>query len=204
MNFYLLIDNLFIREGIRAILTDKYHRAGIKLLGQIQEINSDSILEHSILICSDPLVYYNFQPKILNLVHKKRLKTVLLANSSQMDYLRSNDTSFLSAIIYTNCSLAELHEAVNCILSGKSYRCKKLDSTLDCQRDFEHFLVKNQISIRELEVVRLVVDGLNSMEIADRLNISYNTVTTHRRNINRKLGLKGPNDLMRLSFRTQN
>jgi len=46
------------------------------------------------------------------------------------------------------------------------------------------------ISPRELEVLKLIASGLINKEIADRLNISLNTVLSHRKNITAKLGIK--------------
>ena len=46
------------------------------------------------------------------------------------------------------------------------------------------------ISQRELDVLRLVALGKINKEIADKLNISLNTVLTHRKNITSKLGIK--------------
>lgn len=43
------------------------------------------------------------------------------------------------------------------------------------------------LSHRELEVLRLIDNGLQSKEIADRLSISINTVNRHRQNIFQKL-----------------
>jgi len=43
------------------------------------------------------------------------------------------------------------------------------------------------LSQRELEVLRLIADGLLSKEIADHLSISINTVNRHRQNIFEKL-----------------
>lgn len=46
------------------------------------------------------------------------------------------------------------------------------------------------ISQRELDVLRLIALGKINKEIADKLNISLNTVLTHRKNIMAKLGIK--------------
>ena len=46
------------------------------------------------------------------------------------------------------------------------------------------------LSEREREVLVEVAHGLLNKEIADRLNISINTVITHRKNITRKTGIK--------------
>jgi len=49
---------------------------------------------------------------------------------------------------------------------------------------------RNELSDREKEVLVLVARGLLNKEIADKLNISINTVITHRKNITRKTGIK--------------
>lgn len=51
---------------------------------------------------------------------------------------------------------------------------------------------EEQLSDREKEIVTCVAKGLSNKEIADQLCLSVNTVTTHRRNIARKLDLHSP------------
>ena len=46
------------------------------------------------------------------------------------------------------------------------------------------------LSPREIEVLSLVVQGFINKEIADKLNISLTTVSTHRKNITEKLGMR--------------
>ncbi|MBR4789238.1 MAG: hemerythrin domain-containing protein, partial [Bacteroidales bacterium] len=48
----------------------------------------------------------------------------------------------------------------------------------------------NALSDREKEILASVAKGLLNKEIADRHNISINTVITHRKNITRKIGIK--------------
>lgn len=47
-----------------------------------------------------------------------------------------------------------------------------------------------ELSLREIEVLQLLVKGLTNKEIADKLNISLTTVITHRKNIQEKTGIK--------------
>lgn len=46
------------------------------------------------------------------------------------------------------------------------------------------------LSVRELQIARLIVDGLNTREIASKLYISENTVKFHRKNIYKKLKIQ--------------
>ena len=48
---------------------------------------------------------------------------------------------------------------------------------------------------REIEVLRLVAQGLVNKEIADKLNIGLTTVISHRKNITKKVGIKSASGL---------
>lgn len=53
----------------------------------------------------------------------------------------------------------------------------------------------NELSQREIDVLAQVASGHTNKEIADNLNISVNTVLTHRKNITAKLGIKSVSGL---------
>jgi DNA-binding CsgD family transcriptional regulator len=51
-------------------------------------------------------------------------------------------------------------------------------------------------SLREFEIIKLIATGMNSEQIAEKLFISINTVSTHRKNILAKSGKKSISDLI--------
>ena len=51
-------------------------------------------------------------------------------------------------------------------------------------------LVDKDLSGREIDVLQQIVRGHTNKEIAEHLNISLNTVLSHRKNITAKLGIK--------------
>lgn len=51
------------------------------------------------------------------------------------------------------------------------------------------------LTLRETDVLKLIVRGKLNKEIADELSISFNTVLTHRKNIISKLGIKSVSGL---------
>ncbi len=55
--------------------------------------------------------------------------------------------------------------------------------------------LREELSTREKDVLRLIVKGLINKDIADKLCISLNTVLTHRKNITSKLGIKSVSGL---------
>ncbi len=68
-----------------------------------------------------------------------------------------------------------------------------------------HFVQTNQLKYdsltkREIEIISLLMKGLNNPQIAERLFISRRTVEQHRKNINRKLEIKCYADLFRFGY----
>ncbi len=50
---------------------------------------------------------------------------------------------------------------------------------------------------RELEVLELITEGLSTREIADRTNVSENTVKTHTKRVLEKLGARRRTEAIR-------
>ena len=61
----------------------------------------------------------------------------------------------------------------------------------------EEMLTRSQVlTRREIEILRLVAEGLRSLEIAERLCVSEGTVKFHLHNIYEKLGVRGRMELV--------
>jgi DNA-binding CsgD family transcriptional regulator len=52
------------------------------------------------------------------------------------------------------------------------------------------------ITPKEKEILQLIADGLSSKQIAEKLNISFYTVQTHRKNMLAKMGVKNTPELI--------
>lgn len=97
----------------------------------------------------------------------RKAKTVMITH----DHTPSDDFLTLCA----NDSESDIINSVNTFLTGQHEEEKNTANTL---------------SQREIEVLRLIASGRINKEIAQELNISINTVLSHRKNITAKLGIK--------------
>ena len=61
----------------------------------------------------------------------------------------------------------------------------------------EHY---QTLSDREIEILRLIAEGLPSKDIAERLFVSQNTIEFHRKRIMRKLGVTNMAQLVKEGF----
>ena len=80
-------------------------------------------------------------------------------------------------------------EGVAWLDPGIAGRVLKTIASGNRDREDEKGGVASSLSSRELDVLRLVVDGLTNQEIADKLVLSVETVKTHMRHIMEKLAV---------------
>jgi len=61
--------------------------------------------------------------------------------------------------------------------------------------------VKTNLTQREVEVLSLIAQGMSSVRIAQKLEISFETVKVHRRNMLRKVEAHNTFELIRLAIK---
>lgn len=64
----------------------------------------------------------------------------------------------------------------------------------------DKFAKKNNLTRREMEVLRHIGQALNNKDISERLFISDQTVSVHRKNIMRKLGVNSTASLIKIAY----
>jgi len=93
--------------------------------------------------------------------------------------------------------------AIRQVLAGKVYLSERVKehilSTLADRPADEHKLPIERLADRELEVLRLIGQGLSTREIAHRLHLSIKTIGTYRERLKEKLRLKHANELVRFA-----
>jgi DNA-binding NarL/FixJ family response regulator len=97
--------------------------------------------------------------------------------------------------VLKNASEDEIIEAVDTVLSGKSYMCEETQNILDGKNNNTSILTR-----REIEVLKYISDGYTNPEIAEKLFISPLTVDSHRKNLILKLDAKNTASLIKLAF----
>ena len=95
---------------------------------------------------------------------------------------------------------ARLEAAVNTVLDGGLFFSASRAPFTEAIPAEEHSRV-HQLSPREKEIARLVINGFASKQIAARLDLSVRTVENHRARIMGRLGLVNAADLVRWCMR---
>ena len=94
---------------------------------------------------------------------------------------------------------SELGPAVRNAAGGHEYLSPGVAARLESLR---RAAVGDELTAREIEVLRLTALGHTSVEVARKLDLSRRTVETHRARISRKLGLNTRAELVRYALRS--
>jgi len=131
------------------------------------------------------------------------LKLLIITNNVTRKELHEFNSIGINNIILKTEGKEEIIEALDATVNGKKYYSNELLDLL-----FESNEKKivgeemGQLTNSELEIVRLIADGLTTKEIAVRKFISFHTVISHRKNIFRKLGVTSISELIMYSIKT--
>jgi DNA-binding NarL/FixJ family response regulator len=126
----------------------------------------------------------------------KRTKFIAITAEPTVMTITSAIKAGVTSYIRKDCSAEEIIDAVLQTADGDKFFCGKVLETLKrASVDVDKFLEEPlsckpvTLSKRECEVIRLIAEGCSYTRIAEQLNLSAHTVTTHRRNIMQKLGV---------------
>lgn len=130
------------------------------------------------------------------------LKMLVISNSISKADLHELNSAGINDIILKTADKEELIEAIDSTLKGKKYYSNELlDLLFEVNEKKSPIEGIGQLTISEIEIVRLISDGLTTKEIASRKFISFHTVITHRKNIFRKLGVTSISELIMYSIK---
>jgi two-component system, NarL family, response regulator NreC len=101
-------------------------------------------------------------------------------------------------LVLKNRADSELSEAVRAAARDEEYVSPRVVDRLQVLR---HSLTGGELSVREVEVLRLIALGYTSVEIARKLGLSPRTIETHRAHIHGKLALRTRSELVRYALR---
>jgi DNA-binding NarL/FixJ family response regulator len=154
------------------------------------------------------IIDYNssdFQIEDLKKVKQLSPKTNVMVVSS--DQNKNNIYKVLDLgiknFITKECDSEEIIQAVYATAKGDKFFCSKVvDVILE-----KHFNVQEehcelaQLSQRETEIVQLIAQGLTGKEIANKLFLSHHTISTHRKNILKKIRVNSTSELILYAIR---
>jgi DNA-binding NarL/FixJ family response regulator len=129
------------------------------------------------------------------LQRKPALKIIALTNHEQLSYLQGMKDAGAKGYLLKNASQHMIESALQAVLSSNESWLGKENIKDSFSNDSQLLLTR-----REIEVLKLIAEGLTNQEIADRLFVSASTIDSHRKNLISKLQVKNTAALIRKAF----
>lgn len=189
-------DHRMVRKAWELLLAEK---EGIKVIGEAS--NGQEVLNLLYKQKAD-IVLMDLDMPIMNGIEatekiKSRFPWVkIIVLTMQKDYVYIEQLFALGAsgFLTKNGSEEELFEALEKVTSGGRFLSEEIGNVVS-----ERLLIKeaggsgflNQdLTSREIEIIKLIMAGNTTSQIADLLFVSIKTIESHRRNIFKKLSVK--------------
>lgn len=118
--------------------------------------------------------------------------------------------SGIMSYIKKDCSIEEIRNALIDTAKGQKFFCGKIleaisEVGLDLEGIEREYLGCEAVSLseRESEIIKHIAEGYTNHRIAEKLFISDHTVTTHRKNIMKKLGVSNTAGIVLYAVKTE-
>jgi len=202
----LIADNQFlITESLKYILHNQGEFNLINVVKEKSELLKALEQEHFSLLIIDHL-----QLDIAGISELREilsnfpdLKVLVISNNVTRKELHEFNSAGITNIILKIAGKEELFDAIDSSLKGKKYYSDELlDLLLKSDERSNSSEEPVQLTASELEIVRLISEGLTTKEIASRKFISFHTVISHRKNIFRKLGVTSVSELIMFAIKS--
>lgn len=189
-------DHALMRRSLRALLEGE---EGVDVVGEAGELAS--AVRHvqdrqpNVLVL-DLRMPDGSSVETINKLRERAPDTrvvVLSMNDSPVFGQRALASGALGFVLKEHAD-SELPEAVRAAARGAEYISPRVAPRLEALR---RSIADDDLTAREVEVLRLIALGHTSVEIAGKLHISPRTVESHRARIHNKLGLTTRAELVR-------
>jgi DNA-binding NarL/FixJ family response regulator len=201
-------DHGIVREGLRAMLS---LNKDMEVVGEAAD-GREAV--NQTRVCAPNVVVMDISmPGMDGLQATKRLardfpevRVLVLSQHDNERYILPVLQAGASGYVLKRSVGAELVEAIRTVHRGDCWLPPRVAQTvLSYCRQGPNMLPEDEgglLTEREREVLKLVVEGYTSREIADLLYLSKRTVMCHRANIASKLGIHNRMELVRYAMRT--
>lgn len=207
LNIILAEDHAIVRDGIKMLLeTDEYiHVIGIAADGDgVMDIINGPVKADVLLtdIQMPGVDGFTLIDRIKKL--NTNIKVVVLSMHNDMSYVTEAFARGASGFLLKECSPGELLFAVKYVARNGQYLSAELAVKLPGLYSVAFPSGKSgiQFTERELEVMRLIGEGMTNNEISDYLFLSKRTVEGHRQSLLEKTGCR--NTAVLVKFAVQN
>lgn len=201
-------DHTLVRQGLKCLLKDA---DGIQVVGEAE--NGHQLLQLANKTKPDVIVADISMPILDGELATERLKKeiphskiLILSIHTDENYVFRTFKLGASGYVVKSATAEEIVTAIKAVHRGDKYISpavseRVVQEFLRGAREIPSDSLPQNLTFRELQILKLIAEGWASNKIAEHLHISTRTVETHRNNIMQKLKLHRVADLVKYAIR---
>jgi DNA-binding NarL/FixJ family response regulator len=203
----LVDDHKIVREGIRSLLEKQ---PDMEVVAEAE--NGQTAVRLAQELSPDVVIMDITMPGLSGIIAAHQIiaeapavKIIALSMHSDKRFVMEMLNIGAAGYLLKDCAFEELTHAIKAVLSGGKYLSPEI-ADIVIQESLDHWTdhkppVLSALSLREIEVVKLIADGKNTRQMASALNVSTKTIEVHRRRIFKKLGINSIAELVLWAIR---
>lgn len=184
-------------EGLSKLLTQS------KIFNNIDICNSlETLSKHLkdeppeiLVMSSNMLMLTELYKSVENITSEhENIKIIIIGSCYDIIDIRKLFNKGIKSYLDKNCRYDEFLKSINALLLNEIYICdhakERMISFISNEQEKRKLHLRDPLTRREMEILKLICDGYSSKDISEKLFISINTVETHRKKILLKLNVK--------------
>lgn len=166
-NFKIIIENVQFEVFNNSLQCLNYLNKNIKPDFFIMDLRTDD----------------SFQFDILSTAVNLQIQCVIYSGFSNRGFIEEIKNSGAIGYVNKSSGISELVKVIKGAPHNSFYMCPSVEFTYKNESYIPKQLAKPSLTNREMQILDLLMKGLNNEEIADNLNIGFHSIRADRRNM---------------------
>jgi two-component system, NarL family, nitrate/nitrite response regulator NarL len=202
----LVDDHQIVIDGLKAVLHQQQQVEIVVTANSGQDILT-KLQHHPIdILLSDVMMEGMNGQQLARAVKQQfpHIKIIALSMSGAGDIVEEmiNDAD-IHGYLLKQTDKEELLQAILKVYHGGQYFQPQILAALEQQSNRTKQVLDTRLTVREIEIIRLMEQDLSNKQLAETLNISIRTVETHRKNIFKKTNTNNLLTLVKWAYEHQ-
>lgn len=198
-------DHAVVRDGLRALIDDEEDLKVVGVAGNGREAVAETQRLHPDIVIMDIAM-----PELDGVEATRRIRekcpdtrVLMLSMYLSAEHIYRALQAGAQGYVLKESAGDEVVEAIRALRAGKRYLSHRITETVidDYLREGASLSPLDSLSLRERDVLQLVVEGRTNVAIAQALSLSPKTVETYRARIMRKLKVHDTVELVKFAMR---
>ncbi|MES2763418.1 MAG: response regulator transcription factor [Bacteroidota bacterium] len=205
IEIYLADDHEIVAKAIANLLISLNTVTTVKTFPDGKELYNACLYKMPDLIILDmEMPEWNGMVTLQKLVEITSIPIIMLTMNDEKKLIEESIKQGAKGYLHKNCKLNELQNAIDTVMDGNIYLSedtKKIMVGLKQSSTIATNTLTEALTDKELEVLKLVCDGLTSKEIGEKLFLSPRTVETRKTNLMQKFNVQTTGKLIAMALK---